>query len=135
MKQYSIRVISEITQFPASTLRYYEKLGLLKGVERDKNGLRIYNEVHLQQLRSIKCFKDCGMSLGEICKFYKYENDLQGNIEEILDLILNSEKELTDRIGEMQEQLLHIQHKVRYYQGIKQALVHHEKWGRFEDYA
>lgn len=135
MKQYSIRIISEITQLPASTLRYYEKIGLLEDVERGKNGLRIYNEVHLQHLKSIKCFKDCGMPLKEICKFYKYENNLEGNIEEILDLILNSEKELSDRINEMQEQLLHIQHKKRYYQGIKHAIVHHEKWKRFEDYA
>lgn len=135
MKQYSIGKISEITDFPESTLRYYEKTGLLNGVVRNKNGLRVYNESNLQRLKSIKCFKECGMSIKEISKYYKYENNLEDNIEDVLALLTNSERELSERISRMQEQRFHIQQKIQYYYELKHAIENHEKWKQFEDYA
>jgi len=35
-----IREVSEKTGITSDTLRYYEKIGLIKNISRDKNGIR-----------------------------------------------------------------------------------------------
>lgn len=135
MNRYSIKIVSEITGFPESTLRYYEKVGLLGYVSRNLNGLRMYEDVHLERLKSIKCFKDCGMSIREIQQFYQYEENIENNIEDILQLVMSSENKLRVQIITMQEQLRHVHRKVQYYHGIKHAISNHEKWKKYEDYA
>ena len=40
---YTIRQISNLYKLPASTLRYYEDLGLLTDVVHTASGARIYN--------------------------------------------------------------------------------------------
>lgn len=127
MNRYSIKIVSEITGFPESTLRYYEKAGLLGSVSRNLNGLRMYEDVHLERLKSIKSFKDCGMSIREIQQFYQYEKNIENNIEDILQLVINSENKLRMQIVTIQEQLRHIHRKVQYYDRIKNGVLNHEK--------
>jgi MerR family transcriptional regulator, aldehyde-responsive regulator len=40
---YTIRQVAEITGFSPDTLRYYEKIGLLKSPERGSGGIRTYS--------------------------------------------------------------------------------------------
>ena len=135
MTTYSIKKVSELTNMPSSTLRYYEKIGLLKNVTRDKNGLRQYTDEHLKRLEGIKCFKDGGMPIAKIYEFYKYDDNLANHINDMIDLVVNHEKDLTNQIALMQNQLLHIQQKVRFYYGIKKAIEQHKPWPKFEDFA
>ena len=44
---YTIRQISNLYKLPASTLRYYEDLGLLTDVVHTASGARIYNQSHI----------------------------------------------------------------------------------------
>ena len=74
LKTYSIAEISHITNLAPHTLRYYEQQfpNLLK-TERSKGGHRIYNEEHLETLKSIihllknegKTIKQAREELGE----------------------------------------------------------------------
>lgn len=135
MEQYKIKEISKKMNLPTSTLRYYEKVGLLKDVARDKNGQRLYNDAHLERLEGIKCFKDGGLTISKICEFYQYDGNLDEHIDDIIDLVKIHEKELSAQIDKMQRQLLHLQQKVRYYNGIKEAIIEEKEWPHFEDYA
>ena len=58
--------LSKNTGFQVETLRYYEKLDLLKPVSRTESGYREYNAESLKQLRFIKQAKYVGFSLNEI---------------------------------------------------------------------
>ena len=46
-KQYSIREVSAKFNLPASTLRYYEEVGILTDIPRNSSGKRIYLEKHI----------------------------------------------------------------------------------------
>ena len=46
---YTIRQISNLYKLPASTLRYYEDLGLLTDVVHTASGARIYNQSHIDR--------------------------------------------------------------------------------------
>jgi len=65
---YKISDIAEQTELSADTLRYYEKIGLLKKVSRASSGVRLYNNQDLSRLRFIQRAKTMNFSLYEITK-------------------------------------------------------------------
>jgi MerR family Zn(II)-responsive transcriptional regulator of zntA len=50
----------------ADTLRYYERIGLLKPAERSDAGYRLYDDASAQRLRFIKGLQRMGLHLGDI---------------------------------------------------------------------
>lgn len=76
MITYTIKEISEKTGLPHSTLRYYEKIGLLTDVIH-KNNKRIYTEEHLRRVEGIQCFKNTNLPIKKILEFYRYEENLE----------------------------------------------------------
>lgn len=135
MNTYTIRDLSQRFNIPSSTLRYYEDMGLLENVGRTENNQRIYTEEHIRRLEGINCFKRTGLPIARIQEFYKYESNLEEHIDDIIHLVSEHEENIQTRIAELQQELLHIQHKVRFYNGIKDALISgspYPKWSDFE---
>lgn len=66
---YSIGEVAQRTGIAASTLRYYDKEGLLPAVERTAGGIRVFNDSDLEQLKVIECLKKTGMSIKDIKRF------------------------------------------------------------------
>lgn len=73
MSAYSIAELSKTLNLTAPTLRYYEEIGLLPPVLRNTSGQRVYTEEHFDRLHAILCFKNAGMSIADIQKFFTYE--------------------------------------------------------------
>lgn len=63
---YRISEVAERSGFPASTLRYYEDIGLLPAPARTANGYRTYDESTVHRLAFIARARELGASLGEI---------------------------------------------------------------------
>lgn len=134
MKNYTIQEISQQYDIPASTLRYYEDIGLLTCVERNENNQRIYNDNHIGQLNAITCFKRTGMPIAKIQKFFALSQNMDKNVDKILDLIYDHEANIQSQIAKMQDDLAHIRHKIRHYRGIKEAIESGQPWPRWEDF-
>lgn len=134
MNTYTIQEISQKFDLPASTLRYYEDMGLLTCVERNENNQRIYNDDHIGQLTAINCFKRTGMPIAKIQDFFVLSKDMVNNMDAILNLLYEHESSIQSQLAKMQDDLAHIQHKVRHYQGIKEAIEKKEPWPLWEDY-
>ncbi len=133
VKTYSIKEVTKLTGTAASTLRYYEDLGLLENVERDHNDNRIYTDEHLARIDGIKCFKDGAMPLDKIKEFYAYEADLENHIDDILHLVTSQTEELSETIAKMLKQKEHMQQKVRFYSAIKSAIDNNTPWPTWDD--
>lgn len=119
---YTIQQLSSMLHVPSSTLRYYEEIGLLENVKRNDQNQRIYDESHITRLNGIHCFKRTGMSISKMLDFYKYEINLDTNIDDILNLVKEHETEILEKIKSMEMDLVHIREKTRYYSAIKQAI-------------
>ena len=63
---YTIGEMAKMLGVPASTLRYYDKEGLLPFVARSSGGIRQFRESDIEWLRVIGCMKKAGMSLKDI---------------------------------------------------------------------
>ncbi|MCR5196126.1 MAG: MerR family transcriptional regulator [Pseudobutyrivibrio sp.] len=131
---FTIKQISALFDLPASTLRYYEELGLLEGVERTSSNQRIYHQNHVERLNAIQCFKDAGMSIQELVRFFQYEKDEAGSIDDILNL-LQTRKELVEtQLSNMKKSYKHLQKKIKFYSAIKEAKINNKPIPKWDDY-
>lgn len=133
MNTYTIKEMREKFDIPSSTLRYYEDLGLFPEVKRTKTNQRIYTDEHIDRLNAIHCFKRTGLPMAQIHDFFRYAEDLHGHIDDIIQMMEDHEKDIICQMSKMQQDLEHIQQKVRFYNGIKQAMENGTPWPRFED--
>ncbi len=67
--KYSISALSRKTGLSIHTLRFYEKEGLLRYVERTDSGRRVYGEASMGCLLGVLCMKQAGMTLPQIKAF------------------------------------------------------------------
>lgn len=54
---YTVGEMAELLGVTASTLRYYDKEGLLPFVERSPGGIRMFRDSDIEWLRVIGCMK------------------------------------------------------------------------------
>lgn len=54
MKKYSTSAIAKKIGIHPNTVRFYENIGFLPKIPRKSNGYRVYNEIHLEQLKLIR---------------------------------------------------------------------------------
>ena len=66
---YTIGEVARMMNIAASTLRYYEKEGLLLPTSRSQNGQRVYTDDDIATLSIIEYLKFCGLPLKEIRSF------------------------------------------------------------------
>ena len=66
-RSYSIKEAAALTGLPASTLRYYEQVGVIAPVGRGaSSGHRVYDDADLDQLMWVSCLAATGMSIGDM---------------------------------------------------------------------
>ncbi len=65
----TISQVSERTGLTPYTLRYYEKIGVLKGPSRREGGARAYSESEVSYIQCLTNLKKIGLSLEEITEF------------------------------------------------------------------
>ena len=89
---YTIGEMAKLLDIPASTLRYYDKQGLLPFVERSKSGIRMFQEKDYEWLKLIECLKKSGLTLSEIKNYIFMAIRGDETIEDRLQLFLNQKE-------------------------------------------
>ena len=118
---YTITDLSKQFNLPASTIRYYEKIGLLENVEHI-NSRRFYNDSHIDRLNAIECFKKALLPLDDIRLFFSYEKDMEANSEKILEMMKSQEVRTQESLEALQAGLAHLQKKIRFYTLVSEAV-------------
>ena len=112
---YSIQEVSKKTGLTAHTLRYYEKEGLLSGVERTQGGFRQYTDEDLERLGLICCLKNTGMSIQEIARFVQLTHEGDHTLEERVELLRAHRERVLERMDEMQKYLDKVTWKLNFF--------------------
>ncbi len=79
----SIGKLSAATGLSRSTIRYYERRGLLEKPNRRRSGYRSYSSEHVQRLQIIRRAKMFGFTLGEIMRLL----EAQTSDNEVCDIL------------------------------------------------
>ncbi|MGY2876248.1 DNA-binding transcriptional MerR regulator [Marmoricola sp. URHA0025 HA25] len=69
-RSYTIKEAAALTGLPASTLRYYESIGVIPPVSRGSSSRhRVYGEDDLDQLMWVACLAATGMSVSDMRQY------------------------------------------------------------------
>jgi DNA-binding transcriptional MerR regulator len=111
----TIQQAAELSGLSEHTLRYYERIGLLKGVGRASNGHRRYGERDINRITFLNKLRMTGMGIQQMKAF----NDLflQGDhtIPQRRLLLQQHQLEVQARIEELQHNLDVISYKIELY--------------------
>ena len=88
--EWTIKQATAVTGFPADTLRYYEKEGMISP-KRHENGYRYYDENDIAALKNIAVMKYARFSLAEMKSMEEmYTLEPNTDCNEIVKRILNA---------------------------------------------
>lgn len=99
--QYRIGDVTRLTGFSADTLRYYEKINLLRAVGRSASGIRAYDERDLSRLRFIQRAKAMNFSLDEIAQLLEMREDPQHARDDVRELTHRKLEEVESHMEEL----------------------------------
>lgn len=101
------------------TLRYYERIGLLPPVPRNKSGIRDYDEASCGWVELMKCMRAAGVQIEALIEYvnlFQQGDETVGAREELL---REQRRQLADRMAEMQRSLDRLDEKIdRYEKGL-----------------
>ena len=97
-----------------STLRYYDKEGLLPNLKR-KNGQRIFEENDLRMLALLSCLKNTGMPLKQIHRYVDMVQEGDETIPERYALIKEQRRFILGQMEQLKYYLSELDFKDWYY--------------------
>lgn len=100
---YTVGEMARRMGVPASTIRYYDKEGLLPFVGRSSGGIRVFTEKDFEWLRIIECLKKTGMSLKDIREYIELAMQGDETIARRLELFRKQRTVLETRMAELQQ--------------------------------
>ncbi len=118
---YTVGEMAKLLGVPSSTLRYYDKEGLLPFVERSAGGIRMFHEKDYEWLQIIGCLKKAGMSLKDIREYIHLAMEGDRTIEERLQLFYRQRQILQAQMEELQHTMDVLDFKCWYYETARDA--------------
>lgn len=114
---YTVGEMAGLLGIPASTLRYYDKEGLLPFVERSRGGIRMFTDKDEEWLKIIECLKQSGLSIKEIRDFIglAIQGD-EASLVKRLALFQARRDAVKKQIEDMKETLALLEYKCWYYE-------------------
>jgi DNA-binding transcriptional MerR regulator len=107
---------ARISGVSAYTLRYYEKAGLIDGVERAGSGHRRYGDEDLAWIEVLQCLRATGMPIRGIRRYAELVRAGDGSETERLALLEEHRDAVQAQLAQVREHLAFIEHKITNYQ-------------------
>ena len=113
---YTVGEMANIMGVPASTLRYYDKEGLLPFVERTSGGIRMFKEQDYEWMKIIECMKRAGMPIKDIRDYIELALEGDATIHERLQLFQNQKRLVQEQMKSLQHTLDVLDYKCWYFE-------------------
>ena len=117
---YSIKEAAALSGLPASTLRYYESIGVISPVSRGASSKhRVYDEQDLDQVMWVACLAATGMSVSDMRQYVA--NGAQGATaaHEQVKLLQGQREHLTREAELIELRRQYVDLKIHYWQAVE----------------
>lgn len=94
--------LARTTGMEAKTLRYYDRVGLLRPAKRTEAGYRLYDESASGRLRFILRAKALGIALADIRRILAYRDEGLAPCRHVLDLVGSNITRLENQIRDLE---------------------------------
>ncbi len=88
---------------PASTIRYYERVGLLPPAQRGDNGYRYYQSADIERLAFVNRARELGFSIASVVDLLRLADHPQQPCEAVDTLLANQLESVASRIRQLCE--------------------------------
>jgi DNA-binding transcriptional MerR regulator len=111
-----IAEVSERYSISSDTLRYYERIGLIPPVNRNKSGIRDYSETDVKRVEFIKCMRSAGLPIEVLVEYIGLVQQGDATIDARNEILKEQRDLLIARMKEMQETLDLLDYKISLYE-------------------
>ena len=111
---YSINEIAKMMDTTASTLRYYDSMGLLPEVKR-VNGWRVFEDKDFKWLRVLNCMKKINMPVAKIKEYIDLAQQGDQTLQARYNLILEQKQKIEVELSALQKCYKEFEYKEWYY--------------------
>ena len=111
---YTISEAAQKTGLPPSTIRFYDKEGLLPNIKR-KNGIRVFEDMDLRLMGLLTCLKNTGMPIKRIRDYVELTSKGDETLQERYEIIKAQRQFVLDQIEQLQYYLEELDFKDWYY--------------------
>lgn len=116
--KYTVKEIAEMLELSTYTVRYYDNVGLLPGVDRTDGNIRNFSDYNLSWLRLVHCLRSTGLPIKDVKHYIDMCLKGDSTIPERAELIFQQEKSLRRQIKILQKQMEVLKYKKAYYQNL-----------------
>lgn len=115
----TIAEVSKIYGLSQDTLRYYERIGLIPAVNRNKSGIRDYNDEDCRWIEFIKCMRAAGLPIEVLIEYVSLFQRGYETIDARKELLKEQRALLAQKMEDMKKTLERLDYKIeRYESGI-----------------
>ncbi len=119
-----IAEVSKKFDLSQDTLRYYERIGLIPSVNRNKSGIRDYTEEDCRWVEFIKCMRNAGLPIEALIEYVGLFQQGDATVKARKDLLTEQRKQLIAKMEDMNKTLERLNYKIESYE---QSVVEKEK--------
>ncbi|NLI92580.1 MAG: MerR family transcriptional regulator [Peptococcaceae bacterium] len=112
----TIAEVSEKFDISQDTLRYYERIGLIPGVNRTKGGIRDYSEEDCRWIEFIKCMRNAGLPIEVLIEYVTLFQQGDDTIEARKQLLTEQRKLLIEKMEKMKKTIERLNYKIEQYE-------------------
>lgn len=107
---------AEASGVSVHTLRYYERAGLIGGVDRAASGHRRYSEADLAWIEVLRCLRATGMPIRQIRRYAELVWEGAGNERERLALLEEHRAAVRAQLAQVRRHLAFVERKIAIYE-------------------
>jgi len=99
---YTMGALARAAGVPTSTVRYYERVGLLTPEGRSGGNYRSYTDRSLERLRFIRAAQTNGFTLDDVKRLFQFQDGVLNSCQEVQSLIEARLRDLEERLEQLQ---------------------------------
>ncbi|KAF6577656.1 MerR family transcriptional regulator [Paenibacillus sp. FSL H7-0442] len=111
-----IAEVSKKFELSQDTLRYYERIGLIPRVNRNKSGIRDYTVEDCRWVEYIKCMRGVGLPIEILIKYVRLFQQGDETMNARKELLIEQRKQLIAKMKDMENVLERMDYKITSYE-------------------
>ncbi|MDQ0914535.1 MerR family transcriptional regulator [Paenibacillus sp. V4I5] len=119
---YTIQQVTKMTGLSAHTLRYYERVSLIRTIGREDNGYRYYSEKDVEWLQFLIRLRDTGMPIREMQHFAEMRYLGDETVAERRRMLEDHKKQIREQIDQLIVNLEALNEKTDYYKMLERDI-------------
>ena len=117
----TITQVSQKYGLSQDTLRYYERIGIIPPVPRNKSGIRDYDEVSCSWIELMKCMRSSGIQIEALIEYITLFQQGDATLDARKALLIDQRDQLLERMEQMQQSLDRLNQKIQNYEQVMAA--------------